>query len=470
MASKSADIGTGRTGGREATTGVIPGRIALSVGCPDLTPPKGWRWTPLGSVAQLESGHTPSRKHPEYWDGGIPWIGIKDATENHGRTLSDTHQHISELGLANSSARLLPANTVCLSRTASVGYVVVISRPMATSQDFVNWVCGPNLEPHYLKYVLLAENEALWRFASGTTHQTIYYPEAKAFHVCLPSLAEQKRIAGILCALDDKIELNRKMNETLEQMASALFKSWFIDFDPAHAKAVGRQPAGMDKATAELFPDSFVDSELGKIPKGWEISTLGEDVTITRGCSYKSEDLASSSTAMVTLKSFKRGGGYRHDGLKSYTGAYKPAQVVRTGELVVSYTDVTQAAELIGRPAIVSTTPDFKQLVISQDVSVVRPKNSTPISYLYRLMMEESFRAHTYAHSTGTTVLHLSSTALPSFKFIKPKTELLAAFDKTAANLMKLTDENHQQSRLLSATRDALLPKLLSGVLVPQNA
>ena len=276
MAVKEADLGTGRTGGRDATTGVIPGRVALSVGCPDLEPPKGWKWTSLSSVAQLESGHTPSRKHPEYWDGGIPWIGIKDATENHGRTLSDTYQHFSALGLENSSARLLPANTVCLSRTASVGFVVVMGRPMATSQDFVNWVCGPNIEAHYLKYVLLAENEALWRFASGTTHQTIYYPEAKAFHVCLPPLAEQKAIAAVLGALDDKIELNRRMNATLEAMARALFQSWFVDFDPVRAKLDGSPPAALDPATVGLFPATFDETELGHIPHGWQVKTIDE--------------------------------------------------------------------------------------------------------------------------------------------------------------------------------------------------
>src|SRR5687768_10408381 len=114
-------LGTGRTGGREATTGVIAGRFALAVGSPALVPPRGWTWTPLAGVAQLESGHTPSRRCPEYWDGDVPWIGIRDAVENHGRTIHDTYQHVTKLGLANSSARLLPANTVCLSRTASVG-------------------------------------------------------------------------------------------------------------------------------------------------------------------------------------------------------------------------------------------------------------------------------------------------------------------------------------------------------------
>ncbi|MCM8625386.1 restriction endonuclease subunit S [Accumulibacter sp.] len=221
---------------------MIPGDFALSVGRPDKETPSGWRWTALSDVARLETGHTPSRRHPEYWGGDVPWIGIKDATENHGRVLSDTMQHTNKLGIANSSARILPANTVCLSRTASVGYVVVMGKPMATSQDFVNWVCSEAIDHQFLKYVLLAERSAFLRFASGTTHQTIYFPEVKAFHVCLPPLPEQRAIAHILGTLDDKIELNRRMSETLEAMARALFKSWFVDFDPVRAKAGGRDP------------------------------------------------------------------------------------------------------------------------------------------------------------------------------------------------------------------------------------
>jgi type I restriction enzyme S subunit len=124
--------------------------------------------------------------------------------------LDDTLQHVSELGIANSSARVLPAGTVCLSRTASVGYIVVMGRPMATSQDFVNWVCSDHLEKRYLKHVLLAETEALRRFAYGTTHTTIYYPEVKAFHIAYPPPREQRAIADVLDALDDKIESNRR--------------------------------------------------------------------------------------------------------------------------------------------------------------------------------------------------------------------------------------------------------------------
>ncbi len=102
------------------------------------------------------------------------------------------------MGIANSSARILPARTVCLSRTASVGYAVVTDRPMATSQDFVNWICGDRLEPEFLQYLFIAEGDELLRFASGAIHKTIYFPEAKAFHVCVPDRAEQRRIVATL--------------------------------------------------------------------------------------------------------------------------------------------------------------------------------------------------------------------------------------------------------------------------------
>ncbi|WP_447986376.1 restriction endonuclease subunit S [Nitrospira sp. Nam74] len=200
-----------KTGGRDATLRHIPGRFALAVGMPKTASRKGWRWSPLTQLARLESGHTPSRKHPEYWGGSVPWIGIQDAREHHGCKIEDTSQHTNELGIANSSARILPPNTVCLSRTASVGYVVVMARPMATSQDFVNWVCSDELNPDFLKYLFLAEGRQLLRFASGAVHQTIYFPEAKAFHICHPSLGEQLRVVSELDSL-------RKETQRLESV------------------------------------------------------------------------------------------------------------------------------------------------------------------------------------------------------------------------------------------------------------
>jgi restriction endonuclease S subunit len=183
-------------GGREATTDVKPGVAGLSVNDPGSEPPTGWAWVSLRRIARQETGHTPSRNHPEYWDGGIPWIGIPDAGNHHGHVIQETLQTVSELGLENSSARLLPAGTVCLSRTASVGYVTIMGRLMATSQDFATWTCTSALVPKYLMFALMAEGEDIRSFGEGSTHTTIYFPEIRALHICLAPLPEQHEIVA----------------------------------------------------------------------------------------------------------------------------------------------------------------------------------------------------------------------------------------------------------------------------------
>ncbi len=221
-----------KTGGRNATLRYIPGDLSLAVGMPSTETRRGWRWTPLSDLARLESGHTPSRKHPEYWDGTIPWIGIKDARANHGRCITDTIQKTNELGIENSSARILPENTVCLSRTASVGYVMVMGKPMATSQDFVNWVCSNRLNPDFLKYLFFAEGrEGLLKYASGSVHQTIYFPEAKAFHICHPNVAEQVKIIGQCDLIRDETQrlesvYQRKL-DALDELKKSLLHQAF---------------------------------------------------------------------------------------------------------------------------------------------------------------------------------------------------------------------------------------------------
>jgi type I restriction enzyme S subunit len=177
---------------------VIPGHTALAVGNPNSTLPQGWTWSPLVEIARMESGHTPSREHPEWWNGEIPWIGIADAREHDGRVINETFQHTNNDGLANSAARLLPAGTVCVSRTASVGYVVIMGRPMATSQDFVNWIPTRAITSGWLRVVFSADREALRRFGKGSVHKTIYFPEWLSVHIAVPPLIEQRRIVAEL--------------------------------------------------------------------------------------------------------------------------------------------------------------------------------------------------------------------------------------------------------------------------------
>jgi type I restriction enzyme S subunit len=188
---------------------LIPGDCGLSINHPGTELPSGWLWVPLVQIARLESGHTPSRNRPEWWGGDVPWIGLVDARLHNNGTIFRTIQTTNEKGLANSSARLLPKGTVCFSRTASVGYVVIMGRPMATSQDFVNWVPTEAISSSWLQLVMMAERPAIGRFSKGAVHQTIYYPAWLSMHIALPPLAEQRRIIAKvddLMALCDRLE------------------------------------------------------------------------------------------------------------------------------------------------------------------------------------------------------------------------------------------------------------------------
>ena len=164
--------------------------------------PAHWQVNRTKHVARLRSGHTPSRQHPEYWqDCTIPWFGLADVWQiRNGQIeyVSDTSEKISELGLANSAARLLPRGTVILSRTASVGFSAILGVDMATTQDFVNWICGPTIRPEYLLYVFRSMEHEFRRLTMGSTHQTIYMPDVGSFSTPIPPLPEQDDIIAFI--------------------------------------------------------------------------------------------------------------------------------------------------------------------------------------------------------------------------------------------------------------------------------
>jgi type I restriction enzyme, S subunit len=185
----------------------------LFAGRPGNEAPAGWRWFRLTDLARLETGHTPSRNHPEWWGGPIPWISLADIRELDGKVAQDTIEHTNEEGIANSSARLLPEGTVVLSRTASVGFVTIMGRPMATSQDFVNWVCGPELDPHFLAYLLRASRDYIRSLSSGAIHQTVYMPSVESFFVSAPSIRRQREISESLSRQLAAVERARAVAE-----------------------------------------------------------------------------------------------------------------------------------------------------------------------------------------------------------------------------------------------------------------
>ena len=342
------------TGGRQASLRLIAARKALAVGQPDLVPPPSWRWLALSDLARLESGHTPSRRHAEYWRGTIPWLSIQDAKANHGGVVDDTTEHITDLGLANSSARVLPAATVCLSRTASVGYVVITSRSMATSQDFVNWVCGEHLTPAFLKYIFLAEGDDLLRFASGAVHQTIYFPEAKAFHVCVPNRIEQQRIVAIL----DKA---------------------FLAI--THAKA----DAERNLLNARELAEQLTASVFNPVSAPWPERPLEQVADIVNGYAFKSTDFH----AVTGVKSIK----ITNVGVRQFVADhsnYLPAPFAQSysgvaasaGSIVLALTRT-----IIANGLKVAVVPDeYDGALVNQRVAAITPRGQdllTPFLFAY---------------------------------------------------------------------------------------
>ncbi|GAB4575764.1 MAG: restriction endonuclease subunit S [Anaerolineae bacterium] len=341
------------------------------------------------------------------------------------------------------------------------------------------------IDRRYFYYLLKYLNANFVRIArnkqtTGLGHVT--KKDLQRLVVGLPERNEQRAIAHVLGTLDDKIELNRKMNATLEAMARAIFKSWFVDFDPVVYKAVqagnpvperfaaaadryqNSAPPPVPDHIAALFPDRFEESELGEIPAGWRVGTLGDMVSVIKGKSYKSAELQDSDIALVTLKSIARGGGYQVEGLKPYVGRFKSEQLISPGEIVVAHTDVTQAAEVLGRVARVPSHPEFKALIASLDLAIVRPNEKWfSNEFLFGVLADERFVHHAQGYANGTTVLHLNKNAVAEYRLLLPSRAVVEAFTTLTRPMYELAVNHESAGRVLSEIRDALLPKLISG-------
>jgi len=316
-------------------------------------------------------------------------------------------------------------------------------------------ITAKKVNPRFLYYYLTTKPFTAYLTQIADSHTSAYpafNPDViESASLLLPPPPEQDAIASILGTLDDKIELNYEMNKSLEAIVQAIFKNWFIDFEPFR---------GQD----------MQDSPLGPIPIGWGVEKLEEIAAFVKGLSYRSEDLQESETALVTLKSIARGGGYQQEGLKPYTGGYKLEQRLEPGEVVIAHTDLTQAADVLGRAARVQPNPEYKNLVASLDLVIVRPKEQKATkAFLFTLLSQRRFVEHAFSYANGTTVLHLSKKALPEYEFVLPPRHIIEKFSEIVDPLFRKIDLSENQSHLLSRIRDNLLPKLLAGEIKISN-
>jgi type I restriction enzyme S subunit len=328
------------------------------------------------------------------------------------------------------------------------------------------------LDTGFLKYLIGSHSftEYILAVQTGTAVPHISGSQIKDFEFLLPSLPEQRAIAHILGTLDDKIELNRRMNETLEAMARALFKSWFVDFDPVRAKAEGRDP-GLPKHLTDVFPDRLVQSELGEIPEGWRVSALSDCVDVDRGLSYKGSGLSEDGVPMHNLNSIYEGGGYKNDGLKKYEGEYKSHHIACAGDLIVANTEQGHHRLLIGYAAIVPGSFEGRSL-FSHHIYRVRTRGTTELTpdYLCHLLNTDVMHEIVSGYANGTTVNMLPMDALQTPQIIVPPEPVVTTFTDISVTARSRQEKMIEEGCTLGTLRDSLLSKLVSGELRVKDA
>jgi type I restriction enzyme S subunit len=285
--------------------------------------------------------------------------------------------------------------------------------------------------------------------ATGTTMPSLNQDVIGRIPISLPPLAEQRAIAGILGTLDDKIELNRKTNETLEALARALFKSWFVDFDPVRAKAAGRAPAGMDAETAALFPSEFVDSDLGPIPKGWRRTTLGETSKLVMGQSPPGDTYNEIGDGMPFFQG-STDFGFRFPSRRIFCTA--PTRLAAAGDTLVSV-----------RAPVGTLNMAIETCALGRGVAAVRHRSDSR-SFTYYLLhsMQAAFEPY---DAEGTVFGSINKAAFEGLRHVEPAPMLVEAFASQAEPIDKRIEALTTESATLARTRDELLPRLLSGAI-----
>ena len=309
--------------------------------------------------------------------------------------------------------------------------------------------------------------------SSGTHMPRADWKQLEKSEWNIPSLPTQTQIAQILTSLDDKIELNLQMNQTLEAMAQALFKEWFVNFNFPSSE-LGLEGLNDDrifhkkgkKENKEILPSSNQQNHNSdNLPKGWRMGKLSEVIEIKHGYAFKGEFFSDfeEDDILITPGNFKNGGGFNSQKFKYYNGDVPNDYILNKNDLIVTMTDLSKAGDTLGYSALVPTI-DGKRLLHNQRIGKVIFKSDLPIKYfLYWLMRQYDYRHFVLGSATGSTVKHTSPTRICEFQFPLPTKELLTKFETKIGCLSEKAQENEVQIQTLTQTRDTLLPKLMSG-------
>lgn len=435
-----------------------------------------WPTVKLGDIAEITSSKR--IKMADYVSAGVPFFRSKEIIELSKGNRISTELFISDKQYFDIRSKFgsPEENDILLTSVGTLGipYQVSVDDKFYFKDGNLTWFrnYSKNIDPKFL-YCWLKSTVAKRKFAEitiGSTQQALTIISLKSIKINLPPISEQKAIASVLGALDDKIENNRRMNETLEEMARAIFKSWFVDFDPVHAKAEGKQPVHMDAETAALFPSSFGEDGL---PLGWEmtkIEEVAEQIAMGPfGSNIKVSTFVDAGIPIISGKHLNE--ILLEDKDYNFITEEHANKLLRSN--VYREDIVFTHAGNVGQVSIIPETSKYERYVLSQRGFYLRcDKSKISPKYLVHF-----FKSHLGQHlllanvsSTGVPSIARPSSYLKSINICLPSMPVLNAFDELAISLHLKVSANKNENIVLAELRDTLLPKLMSGEIRVKDA
>ena len=348
---------------------------------------------------------------------------------------------------------LMARITPCLENGKISRYRSVDGSPAHGSTEFIVLRHRKGVtHPEYVYYLTISDQVkpyAIAQMTGSSGRQRVQVNSFKHLTINLPPLPEQQAISEILKTLDDKIELNRQMFETLEKTASTLFKSWFVDFDPVKAKMEGRVPEGMEPELLDLFPDSFEESDLGPIPAAWEVKQLDSEFDLLMGQSPPGDTYNEEQDGIPFFQG-TRDFGFRYPSNRVWCSA--PTRIANSGDALVSV-----------RAPVGDVNMALEKICIGRGVAAVRHKTKArSYTYYYMKSLGNSFKIY---EAGGTVFGSINKTDFSKMKVLGFKPEVLSEFEKICSPMDEKIEDLSLQISSLTMMRDNLLPKLISGEL-----
>ena len=402
---------------------------------------------------------------PKWTESGV--VVLRNQNIKLGRLDLSSPSFTDEEHYLGRTKRAVPtAGDIVITREAPMGDVCLIPEGLRCCLGQRQVLLRPDPRKVDARFLLFAlqspyiQFQIGWNEGTGSTVSNLRIPVLESLKIPTPPMSLQLEIATTLGALDDRITLLRETNATLEAIAQALFKSWFVDFDPVRANMEGRVPEGMDEATATLFPDSFEESELGLMPKGWRGGTLADLAEFQNGYAFKSKDWVDSGHPVVKIGDVK-------PGIIDFTGcSYVTPETtsgldrfrLKRGDLLVGMTGY------VGETGLVAEVEPAAYL--NQRVGrIATPKGLRDVGFVYCLVRNSEFKTYAEAQSHGSAQANISGSALLNYSAVIPANDVMSKFNDLIHPILETILSNHEQAQTLATLRNTLLPRLISGQL-----